>query len=104
MVGGCFLLGRLKLGSRRCDLLMELANVDEAILLFVLDQIEFESMGLLLDVIVRLLQLRIQLLVLICAILLLFKDLTVIFILVGHLLSFLLQLQKLCIFFFDVAF
>ena len=104
MVGGCFLLGRLKLGSRRCDLLMELANVDEAILLFVLDQIEFESMGLLLDVIVRLLQLRIQLLVLICAILLLFEDLSVIFILVGHLLSFLLQLQKLCIFFLDVAF
>ena len=83
---------------------MELANVDEAILLFVLDQIELESMGLLLDVIVRLLQLRVQLLVLICAILLLFEDLTVIFILVGHLLSFLLQLQKLCIFFFDVAF
>ena len=82
---------------------MKLANVDETVLLLVLDQIEFEAMGLLLDVIVRLLQLRIQLLILICAVFLLLEDLSVVFVLVRHLLRLLLQLQKLCIFFFDVA-
>ena len=82
---------------------MKLANIDEPILLLVLDQVEFESMRLLLDIIVRLLQLSIQLLVLICAILLLLEDLAVILILIGHVLSFLLQLQKLCILLFNVA-
>lgn len=85
------------------DLLVEFADVDEAILLLILDKHQFESMRLLLDVIVRRLQLSVQFLELISPIFLFFEDLAMIFVLIGHVLSFLLQLLKFRIFVFDVT-
>ena len=70
---------------------MQLANVNEAVLLLILDQVELESVRLLLDVIVRLLQLSVQLLVLVGPVFFLLEDLAVVLILVRHLLGFLSQ-------------
>lgn len=61
-------------------------------------------MRLLLDIIIRLLQLGIQFLILICPILLLLEDLPMILILISHLLCLTLQLQKLSILFLDISF
>ena len=71
---------------------MKLANINEAILLLVLDQVELQSMCLFLDVIVRLFELSIKLLILISTIFLFFEDLTMVLILIRHVLSLLLQL------------
>ena len=64
-----------------------------AILLFIFDEVKLEAVGLFLDLIVWLFQLRVQLLVLVGPVLFFLEYLAVIFVLVCHLLGFLPELS-----------
>ena len=90
MVASCLLFGSFKHCLRMGHLFVQLTDVDKFILLLVLDEIEFKPMRLLLNLVIWLLQFGVKLFVLVCPVFFLLEYLAMIFILVGHFLSFFL--------------
>ena len=82
---------------------MKFTYVDEAVFLLILNEVELETVSLLLDLIVWLLKLVIEFLIRVSSFLLLFEDFAVILILISHVLRLLLNLCQLGVFFLDVS-